>query len=42
VLRQKRGFVLDALAKIDSPAPFMMPERLAKTDLFKQITESTG
>ena len=42
VLRQKLGFVLDALAKIDSPVPFMMPERLAKTDPFSQITESVG
>jgi peptide/nickel transport system substrate-binding protein len=42
VLRQKLGFVLDALAKIDSPVPFMMPEQLAKTDPFKQITVSIG
>lgn len=42
VFRQRLGFVLDALAKIDSPVPFMMPERLAKTDPFKQITESIG
>ena len=33
VLRQKLGFVLDALAKIDSPVPFMMPERLASPAL---------
>ena len=42
VLRQEPGFVLDALAKIGSPVPFMMPERLAKTDPFKQITQSIG
>jgi peptide/nickel transport system substrate-binding protein len=42
VLRRKVGFVLDALAKIDSPVPFMMPERLANTDPFKQIHEAVG
>ena len=42
VLRRKVGFVLEALAKIDSPVPFMMPERLANTDPFKQIREAIG
>jgi len=33
---------LDALAKTAAVMPFMMPERLAKTDPFKQVTEMTG
>lgn len=43
-LRLKRpvGFVLDALGKIDSNVPFMMPERLARTDPNTQITEVIG
>jgi peptide/nickel transport system substrate-binding protein len=36
------GFVLDALGKIDSNVPFMMPERLARTDPNAQITEPVG
>jgi len=42
VLSQPVGFVLDALAKIDSNVPFMMPERLANTDPDEQITEVIG
>ena len=42
VLKQPVGFVIDALAKIDSNVPFMMPERLAKTDPNTQITEVIG
>jgi peptide/nickel transport system substrate-binding protein len=34
--------LIDALAKVSSLAPFMMPERLAKTDPFKQVTEMVG
>jgi peptide/nickel transport system substrate-binding protein len=41
-LRQPVGFVLDALGKIDSNVPFMMPERLARTDPNTQITEVIG
>jgi len=33
---------IDGLAKLSSNTPFMMPERLAKTDAFQQITESIG
>jgi len=42
--RLKRPFVLlpDALGKSASNAPVMMPERLAKTDPFKQVTEMVG
>ncbi len=36
------GFVLDALGKIDSAVPFMMPERLARTDANTSITEVIG
>jgi peptide/nickel transport system substrate-binding protein len=42
VLKQPVGFVLDALGKIDSNVPFMMPERLAATDPNTQITEMIG
>src|SRR5688500_16258111 len=42
VLKQPVGFVIDALGKIDSNVPFMMPERLAKTDPNEQITEVIG
>src|ERR1700751_5943548 len=34
--------MLDALGKLSSNVPFMMPERLAKTDPFKQIPEAIG
>jgi peptide/nickel transport system substrate-binding protein len=42
VLTRPVGFVLDALAKIDSNVPFMMPERIARTDPNTQITEVIG
>ena len=41
-LKQPVGFVIDALGKIDSNVPFMMPERLAKTDPNAQIAEVIG
>ncbi|WP_270934818.1 ABC transporter substrate-binding protein [Falsiroseomonas oryzae] len=41
-LRQPVGFVLEALGKIDSNVPFMMPERLARTDPNAQVTEVIG
>src|SRR5690606_25490992 len=41
-LSQPIGFVIDALAKIDSNVPFMMPKRLAETDPNEQITEVIG
>ena len=34
--------LLDALAKPDASVPFIMPERLAKTDPMKQVTEMVG
>jgi len=42
VLKRPVGFVLDALGKIDSNVPFMMPERIANTDPNTQITEVIG
>jgi peptide/nickel transport system substrate-binding protein len=42
VLNQPIGFVIDALAKIDSNVPFMMPERIARTDPNTAITEMIG
>jgi peptide/nickel transport system substrate-binding protein len=42
VLKEPVGFVLEALGKVDSIVPFMMPERLAKTDPFQQITDVIG
>ena len=42
MLKQPVGFVLEALGKIDSNVPFMMPERIANTDPNTQITEVIG
>lgn len=42
VLKEPVGFVIEALGKIDSNVPFMMPERLARTDPNTQITEVIG
>lgn len=36
------GLVLESIGKISSNVPFMMPERIAKTDPFKQIDEYIG
>src|SRR5437667_1958472 len=33
---------LEALAKLSNNTPFMMPERLAKTDAFTQVTDAIG
>lgn len=43
-IRLKRPFplLLDALAKPDANVPFIMPERLARTDANTQITEMVG
>jgi peptide/nickel transport system substrate-binding protein len=39
----KRPFpVVDALATMTSPTPFIMPERLAQTDAYTQIKDPTG
>ncbi len=44
VFRLNKAFPLlpDALGKIGSAMPFMMPERVANTDAFTQITDYTG
>ncbi len=44
VLKLKRPFALtiDALSKPSSNVPFILPERLAKTDPFQQVTDTTG
>ena len=41
-LKQPFPLLIEALAKPDAQIPFMMPERLAKTDPFKPITEMVG
>src|SRR3954452_15916251 len=42
VLKAPFGLVLDALSKVSSNVPFMMPKRIAETDPNKQITEFIG
>ena len=42
VLKEPFGLVLEALGKPSSNVPFMMPERVAKTDPNQQITDATG
>ena len=42
VLKQPYPRMLFALAKNNSPCTFIMPERIAKTDPFTQITEYIG
>jgi peptide/nickel transport system substrate-binding protein len=43
-LKLKKPFplTLDALGKLSSNVPFIMPERIAKTDAFQNITEVVG
>jgi ABC-type transport system substrate-binding protein len=41
-LKEPFPLLIDGLAKVSSLAPFIMPERLAKTDPYKQITEMIG
>jgi peptide/nickel transport system substrate-binding protein len=41
-LKEPYGLVLTSLAKIASNVPFIMPERVAKTDAMKQIEDTTG
>jgi len=42
VLNEPYGLVLDSLAKIGAPVPFMMPERIAKTPGSEQVKEIIG
>src|SRR5215472_282568 len=41
-LKEPFPLLLDALAKVSSNVPFIMPERLAKTDPYQQVTEMVG
>ena len=41
-LKKPFPYVLEALAKPSSNVPFIMPERVAKTDAFTAITDATG
>src|SRR5947207_4854183 len=41
-LKEPFPLLIDGLAKISSLAPFIMPERLAKTDPYTQVTEMVG
>jgi peptide/nickel transport system substrate-binding protein len=41
-LKSQFPLILYALGKLSSNVPFMMPERLAKTDPFQQVTEVDG
>jgi peptide/nickel transport system substrate-binding protein len=41
-LKMSFPLILDALGKLSSNVPFMMPERLAKTDAYQQIPEAIG
>jgi peptide/nickel transport system substrate-binding protein len=41
-LKEPFPLLIDALAKISSLAPFIMPERLAKTDPYQQVKEMVG
>ncbi|ALM81577.1 ABC transporter substrate-binding protein [Bordetella sp. N] len=42
VLKKPFPKMLDALGTLGTPCPFIMPERIAQTDPFKQITEYIG
>jgi len=42
VLKEKFGSLLSALGKPSGVAPFMMPKRVAQTDPFAQISDTTG
>jgi peptide/nickel transport system substrate-binding protein len=41
-LKEPFPLLINGLAKVSSLAPFIMPERLAKTDPYQQITEMVG
>src|SRR5229473_5253972 len=41
-LKSSFPLILDALGKLSSNVPFMMPEKLAKTDAFQQLSEAIG
>src|ERR1700751_909311 len=41
-LKSPCPLILDALGKLSSNVPFMMPERLPKTDAYQQVPEAIG
>src|SRR6266852_795909 len=41
-LKEPFPLLIDGIAKVSSLAPFILPERLAKTDPFEQVTEMVG
>jgi len=41
-LKEPFPLLLEGFAKVSSLVPFMMPERMAKTDPYQQITETLG
>lgn len=41
-LKQPFAYVIEALGKPSSNVPFIMPERLAQTDAFQQVSDPTG
>jgi peptide/nickel transport system substrate-binding protein len=41
-LKEPFALLIDGIAKVSSLAPFIMPERLAKTDPYEQVTEMVG
>ena len=41
-LKEPFPLLLDALGKVSGLVPFIMPERLAKTDPYQQVTETVG
>src|SRR6266446_6388588 len=42
VLKSPFPLTIEGLAKLSSNTPFIMPERVAKTDAFQQVTEVVG
>lgn len=42
VLKEPYGLVLDSLAKVGAPVPFMMPERIARTPGSEQVKDIIG
>src|SRR5258708_5191331 len=42
VLKSPFPLTIEGLAKLSSNTPFIMPERVAKTDAFQQVTETIG
>jgi peptide/nickel transport system substrate-binding protein len=41
-LKEPNGSVLESLAKLSANVPFIMPKRVAETDAWQQITDTTG